>query len=219
MSSNRDFLKEVIDNIDKIRKKNGMNAKEFAQKLGKRSGILTDWRTGRSSPSLDAIFHVCELFNCTFYDIFPSNSFSSAHSNNIENEFSYNDENTIGTRIKNRRQELNLTQAQIKEFTGISSGNLSGMENGKFLPSAAALLELSKILNCSTDWLLTGKPQTSGNNSLTCETAYEYQLLRFYREMDVIDQEDLLLIAEMKYNKKKTYKSKLSDSSETERPM
>lgn len=88
MLSSGDFLKEVIANIDRIREKNGMNAKEFALKIGKRPGILTDWRTGRSSPSLDTIFHICELFDCTFYDIFPRTSFSSARSNDNNDTFS-----------------------------------------------------------------------------------------------------------------------------------
>ena len=33
--------------------------------------------------------------------------------------------NMIGQRIKERRKELNITQAQIKNSTGISTGNLS----------------------------------------------------------------------------------------------
>ena len=38
---------------------------------------------------------------------------------------------SIGTRIKQRRKELGLKQLQIKELTGISSGNLSEIENNK----------------------------------------------------------------------------------------
>ena len=54
-------------------------------------------------------------------------------------------ENMIGQRIKERRKELKITQTQIQQETSISSGNLSCIENGKYLPSAVALLELSKI--------------------------------------------------------------------------
>lgn len=35
---------------------------------------------------------------------------------------------TIGERIKRRRLELNLTQTQIKDAVGTSSGNLSEIE-------------------------------------------------------------------------------------------
>lgn len=63
----------------------------------------------------------------------------------------------IGKRIKTRRTELKLKQLQIKDKTGISSGNLSDIENGKKLPSAQALIALSETLQCSIDWILTGK--------------------------------------------------------------
>ena len=64
---------------------------------------------------------------------------------------------TIGMRIKQRRKELGLTQTQIKELTGISSGNMSEIENGSKLPSTPTLISLSNILQCSIDWILTGK--------------------------------------------------------------
>lgn len=126
-------------------------------------------------------------------------------------------DNTIGQRIRQRRMQLNITQTQIQEKTGISSGNLSGMENGKYLPSTAALLELSKILNCSIDWILTGESQISENHDITCNTDLEYQLLNYYRGMNETDQEDLLLIAEMKYNKEKVHTKKLSHSNTNEK--
>ena len=67
----------------------------------------------------------------------------------------------IGQRIKERRKSLNITGKQIKEATGISTGNLSEIENGKILPSATALMGLSQVLNCSTDYILFGNSQIS----------------------------------------------------------
>ena len=42
----------------------------------------------------------------------------------------------IGKRIRERRKELHLTQLDIKEKTGISSGNMSDIERGNRLPAA-----------------------------------------------------------------------------------
>ena len=61
-----------------------------------------------------------------------------------------------GKRIKNRRLELNLTQSDIKQKTGISTGNLSDIERGRSAPSASALCELSDVLECSVDYILLG---------------------------------------------------------------
>ena len=68
---------------------------------------------------------------------------------------------SIGSRIKERRKELGLTQTQVKELTGISSGTMSDIENGNTLPAAPSLIKLSEALDCSIDWILTGKSRSS----------------------------------------------------------
>lgn len=108
-------------------------------------------------------------------------------------------DNMIGQRIKERRKELHITGSQIKELTGISTGNLSDIENGKSLPSSISVIELSKALKCSTDYILLGKTRTSeldNNSDIRVE-----KLISCFEKMSEYDQEDLLMTAEMKANK------------------
>ena len=123
----------------------------------------------------------------------------------------------IGKRIKERRKELRITQTYIQEKTSVTSGNLSCIENGKYLPSAVALLELSRILDCSIDWILTGNSYIS-KNSETLDTIElrDKELLGYFHNMSETDQEDFLLIAEMKANKRKRRQGKSSHSEDTE---
>lgn len=122
-------------------------------------------------------------------------------------------DNMIGQRIKERRKELQITQTQIQEQTGITSGNLSCIENGKYLPSSIALLELSKILNCSVDWILTGKSVISKTEkTLDITDSKENELINYFREMSSDDQDELLQIAQIKATKKKRSKEKLASS-------
>lgn len=65
--------------------------------------------------------------------------------------------NTLGERIRYARKFRGITQTQITEACGISSGNLSGIENNKVSPTAATLFSLKRILQVSVDWLLTGE--------------------------------------------------------------
>lgn len=109
----------------------------------------------------------------------------------------------IGQRIKKRRKELHITQTEIQTACGISSGNMSGIETGRYLPSAVALIELAKILDCSIDWILTGESLISNNSSFVDINEQEKKLLEYFANMSETDQEDLLLIAEMKANKGK----------------
>lgn len=123
-------------------------------------------------------------------------------------------DNMIGQRIKERRKELRITQMQIQEQTSVTSGNLSCIENGKYLPSAVALMELSRVLDCSIDWILTGKSKITKNDvSLDILDLRDKQLLNHFHNMSDTDQEDFMLIAEMKANKRKRQSNaKLSPS-------
>lgn len=104
----------------------------------------------------------------------------------------------IGERIKKRRKELQLTQLDIKEKAGISSGNMSDIERGNRLPAASTLVQLSEILNCSVDWILTGKsPKTEIDNHLDL-TEMDQKLLDLFHSISEDDQEELILIAKMK---------------------
>ena len=109
----------------------------------------------------------------------------------------------IGQRIKERRKALNITQTQIQEKTSISSGNLSCIENGKYLPSATALIELSEILDCSVDWILTGNSSISNTNNVSHieENELEKKLLKQFRALPKDDQEELITILDLKYNR------------------
>lgn len=118
---------------------------------------------------------------------------------------------SIGTRIKQRRNDLGLKQLQIKDETGISSGNLSDIENGKKLPSTPALISLSKILNCSVDWILTGEAPNSENAVLSDER--EEELLKNFRELDQDGQEEIMDIIFMKLRRIKRAAKDMTRSS------
>lgn len=117
---------------------------------------------------------------------------------------------SIGERIKNRRKELNITQIQIREATGISSGNMSVIESGKSLPSASALIELSKILDCSVDWILTGNSPISEGIVLS---NIEEDLLNGFRELPEDDRDELIGILKMKLRKVQKARGASSKSS------
>lgn len=70
--------------------------------------------------------------------------------------------NTIGSRLKAIRELNNLTIPQVSKKTGISTGNISIIENDKTKPSADALIKLSKLYNVTTDWILFGETKEAG---------------------------------------------------------
>ncbi|NDL67695.1 helix-turn-helix domain-containing protein [Anaerotalea alkaliphila] len=64
---------------------------------------------------------------------------------------------TIGERLKDWRTSNSFSMAEISKNTGISTGNIAMLENGRSLPSSKALLALHNEYGLSIDWILTGK--------------------------------------------------------------
>lgn len=122
----------------------------------------------------------------------------------------------IGERIKKRRVELGLTQTYIKETTGISSGNMSDIERGNRFPSIPTLIQLCSILNCTSDYILTGSSPTSekkGEQDISVSISY---LIELFSSLSNDDVDDLIALAEVKLSRsKRREKQLLSPSSES----
>lgn len=125
---------------------------------------------------------------------------------------------TIGERIRTRRKELNLTMKAIFEQENIKTGNLSELENDKYLPSVQTLIALSRVLECSIDWILTGKeyvpPDSEALNienlkveqGLLCDGSplsnIEADLVAMFRLLPSWEKEDIFDLVHLKYKKR-----------------
>lgn len=120
---------------------------------------------------------------------------------------------SIGERMRNRRLELHLTQTDIFEKTGITSGVLSRIENGKNIPSVIAFYTLAETLSCDMTWLITGV-SSNMQKSQICEK--EELILNGFRKLSEDDQDELLGILNLKLTKlskaRKTRSSYSADS-------
>lgn len=62
----------------------------------------------------------------------------------------------IGNRIKLRRKEMNMKQAELAKKLNISNNHMSSIENGSQKPSLALFAEICDTLNVTPDFLLLG---------------------------------------------------------------
>jgi transcriptional regulator with XRE-family HTH domain len=63
----------------------------------------------------------------------------------------------IGGRIGYIRAKSGETQSQFAEKTGLSKGNLSGLENHEYEPSYRAIIKILKSYNVNPRWFLFGE--------------------------------------------------------------
>lgn len=77
----------------------------------------------------------------------------------------------IGKRIQNRRKQLMFTQEQLAEMMNVSIQMVSNLERGNKAIRIDNLINLSQILDISTDYILTGKETTDDIQTLTARIA------------------------------------------------
>lgn len=68
----------------------------------------------------------------------------------------------IGKRIAGARKKLGLTQEALAHQLGFASKHISAIERGISGLTVGSLMELSKVLEVSTDYILFGEEKTDG---------------------------------------------------------
>lgn len=84
---------------------------------------------------------------------------------------------SLAERLKQRRDELGYTQAQVAQMAGLAQPSYGDLENGK-TKSSRKLVQIAHALKVSPDWLATGEGNTSpegGNADFSNKTIAVWQ--------------------------------------------
>jgi transcriptional regulator with XRE-family HTH domain len=91
----------------------------------------------------------------------------------------------LGNRLRQAREDANLSQIQVKEITKINNKTLSNYENNVSSPDPFTLKLLADLYGVTTDWIISGKrpqPQILDTPLLTTHPFYitneDLELLR-----------------------------------------
>ena len=98
-------------------------------------------------------------------------------------------------RIKKLKSSRKITNDKLSEMTGIPLGTLSKLLAGiSDSPKLSNIVAISRALDCSLDWLITGVPENTHNYTL--EPA-EMTLVETYRELDGYGQALTLAVMDL----------------------
>lgn len=64
---------------------------------------------------------------------------------------------TIGSKIKERRRTLGLTQEYVANCLDVNPSHISNIECGRANPSLTALVTIANILTCSVDYFISNE--------------------------------------------------------------
>lgn len=102
---------------------------------------------------------------------------------------------TVGTKLKNKRKELNLTQERVAQLLSINVPKLSAYENDKQFPDEETLEKFCKLYKCDIDYFLREKlpidsvTDSNKNGPDLCNVSDS----EFHRVVDILNK-DLLII-------------------------
>lgn len=92
--------------------------------------------------------------------------------------------NTIGDRLKERREGLGMSQRALAQALGLESqSGISMLERGDRGVNSELLLKLANVLSCDPAWLLTGKEPDRKDAKIMKN---DDDLLRAYEQADYL---------------------------------
>ena len=92
--------------------------------------------------------------------------------------------NAMGTRMKRRRKELKMSQAELAEKINVSNNHISSIETGKQIPSLTTFVKICEQLDTTPDFLLLGSLHTD-NLPKNIFDSREYPKVCVYLQTDV----------------------------------
>lgn len=100
---------------------------------------------------------------------------------------------SIGTRIKERREELGITQTELAARLGVSKGAVGNYETDANSPKASIMYRIFEILQCDANYLYQDE---IGPQETIVPPADERKLMSLYHKLNEEGQSKLIDFAD-----------------------
>lgn len=90
---------------------------------------------------------------------------------------------SFGSRLKERREALNITQPQLAEMLGVSKGAIGNWETDVNSPRATLLYNLFDILHCDANYLFQDEMKDLKYKDKATPEEFE-TIIKKYRDLD-----------------------------------
>lgn len=104
---------------------------------------------------------------------------------------------SIGSRIKQRREELGLTQPQLAKMIGVSKGSIGNYESEISCPNENILIKLFSALDCDANYLY----HDDINKSEEQLNSKERVMIQKYRTLDEYGVELVSSVIDIEYKR------------------
>lgn len=132
----------IGERFQMIRKAYRLSQRQFAERIRKTQGYISQVENGYVVPDVEIIRTVCDVFGI-------SAGWMLSGEGGMEGS-------TIGERVKMIRRKHRYTQEELAEQAGCSRVAINLIENGKEKPTERLLRQIAEKTWVNEDWLLNG---------------------------------------------------------------
>ena len=163
----------LCDRFVEIRKYYGLSQPEFAKKINKTQGFVSNIETGRCDISKNTLHAICSIFNINETWLVTGEGDMFVKGQLVSKV----DKENIGLRIKQIRQQEGLTQKGFADMIGYSKRQVYSVEANKAIPSNDFIRKVASCFNISYNWLMTGTGDIEAS-----ETAVDEELIEWLKK-------------------------------------
>lgn len=103
------------------------------------------------------------------------------------------------SRLKERREQLNMTQTDLAVKLNITKGAIGNYETGRSSPKAEILYKVFDVLSCDANFLFQDEmDELASKNSVS---SAENELLKKYRSLDDYGKDTVLLVLDREFTR------------------
>lgn len=107
---------------------------------------------------------------------------------------------SIGSRIKERRLELKLTQEKLADMIGVTKGAIANYENEVSTPKIELMFKLFSALDCDANYLHQDEMKDSAFYDTATPEEFE-KVIKKYRALDGYGKKVVDSILELEYER------------------
>lgn len=108
---------------------------------------------------------------------------------------------SIGSRIKERREELGMTQVELAKIIGVSKGSVGNYECGVSAPNEKILYKIFSALKCDANFLYQDDMLILSNTEEFKINSSEKTIIKKYRSLDPFGQKAVDSIISVEYER------------------
>lgn len=108
---------------------------------------------------------------------------------------------SLTERLHHLMQQNGTTATELAKAASVNTSTISRILKGAQIPASVTLYKIANYFHVSMEYLLTGE-NTKHNCTHANISPMENELLQYFQGMCKDDQDELLLIAQIKYSKR-----------------